>query len=101
MKDLGVDAFLELVAAERAALAYKTYPIDTTDFEQDIVFETNEVPSVVIEDEEAYQNWKTTNVFKQKQDGLYAIGIKVHLGDFYTDKARLLADLIKKYGANE
>ncbi|MFT7901387.1 HEPN domain-containing protein [Tenacibaculum ascidiaceicola] len=101
VKDLGVDAFLELVAAERAALAYKTYPIDTTDFEQDIVFETNEVPSVVIEDEEVYQNWKTTNVFKQKQDGLYAIGIKVHLGDFYTDKARLLADLIKKYGANE
>ncbi|KAF9657966.1 HEPN domain-containing protein [Tenacibaculum sp. ZH5_bin.1] len=101
VKDLGVDTFLELVAAERNALAYKTYPIDTADFEQDIVFETNKVPSVVIEDKEAYQNWKTTNVFKQKQEGLYAIGIKVHLGDFYTDKARLLADLIKKYGANE
>ncbi|MDO6675748.1 HEPN domain-containing protein [Tenacibaculum sp. 1_MG-2023] len=101
VKDLGVDAFLELVAAERNALAYKTYPIDTTDFEQDIVFETNEAPSVVIENEEAYKNWKATNVFKQKQDRLYAIGIKVHLGDFYTDKARLLADLIKKYAANE
>ncbi|WGH75677.1 HEPN domain-containing protein [Tenacibaculum tangerinum] len=101
VKDIGVAAFLELVAAERAALAYKTYPIATTNFEQDIVFETNEVPSVVVKDEEAYQNWKTTNVFKQKQEGLYAVGIKVHLGDFYTDKARLLADLIKKYGANE
>ncbi len=101
VKDLGVDAFLELVAEERAALAYKTYPIDTTDFEQNPVFETIEVPSVIIEDKEAYQSWKSTNVFKQKQDGLYAIGIKVHLGDFYTDKARLLADLIKKYGANE
>lgn len=101
VKDLGVDAFLELVAAERNALAYKTYPIDTTDFEQDVVFETNEAPSLVIENEEAYQNWKATNVFKQKQDRLYAVGIKVHLGDFYTDKARLLADLIKKYGANE
>ncbi|TDQ25419.1 HEPN domain-containing protein [Tenacibaculum caenipelagi] len=101
VKDLGVNTFLELVAAERNALAYKTYPINTADFEQDIVFETNEVPLVVIEDEEAYQNWKETNVIQQKQDGLYAIGIKVHLGDFYTDKARLLADLIKKYGANE
>ncbi|MGG6232374.1 HEPN domain-containing protein [Tenacibaculum sp. SDUM215027] len=101
VKDLGVDAFLELVAEVRNALAYKTYPIDTTDFEQDIVFETKDVPSVVIEDEKAYQNWKTTNVFKQKQEGLYAIGIKVHLGDFYTDKARLLADLIKAYGSNE
>ena len=32
---------------------------------------------------------------------MLAIGIKVLLGDFYTDKAKLLADLIKNYGANE
>lgn len=44
---------------------------------------------------------KKSNVIKQKQDGYYAIGIKVLLGDFYTDKARLLADLIKNYAANE
>jgi sulfite reductase (ferredoxin) len=30
-----------------------------------------------------------------------AIGIKVQLGDFYTDKARALAHLIKNYAANE
>jgi sulfite reductase (ferredoxin) len=30
-----------------------------------------------------------------------AIGIKVQLGDFYTDKARELAHLIKNYAANE
>jgi len=40
-------------------------------------------------------------VISQKQKGFNAIGIKVHLGDFYTDKARLLADLVKKYAANE
>jgi sulfite reductase (ferredoxin) len=38
---------------------------------------------------------------EQKQEGLFAIGIKVHLGDFYTPKVRLLADLVKKYAANE
>ena len=30
-----------------------------------------------------------------------AIGIKVLLGDFYTDKARLLADLVEQYAAGE
>ena len=101
VKDLGVDAFLKLVTEEQKAFAYQTYPIDTSEFEKEIHFETTEIPSVKITDEETYKNWKETNVIKQKQNGLYAVGIKVLLGDFYTDKARLLADLIKKYGANE
>lgn len=101
VKDLGLDGFLELVEAEKKALAYQSYPINTAQFEQEITYETSEAPVVNIEDEEAYQNWRETNVIQQKQQGLYAIGIKVHLGDFYTDKARLLADLIKKYAANE
>ena len=37
----------------------------------------------------------------QKQNCYVAIGIKVLLGDFYTDKARLLADLVENYGAGE
>ena len=37
----------------------------------------------------------------QKQDGFKAIGIKVLLGDFYTDKARALADLVETYAAGE
>ncbi|HBI40175.1 MAG TPA: nitrite reductase [Tenacibaculum sp.] len=101
VKSLGLDGFLALVEAEKRALAYQTYPIDTSKFEQEINFGTDEIPPVVIENIEAYNEWKKTNVLKQKQEGLYAIGIKVHLGDFYTDKARLLADLIKKYAANE
>lgn len=101
VKEIGLEAFIQLVEEEKKALAYQTYPIDTADFEQDIAFEANEVPSVAIEDKEAYQSWKSTNVFKQKQEGLSAIGIKVTLGDFTTDKARKLADLIRQYAANE
>ncbi|WP_233900354.1 nitrite/sulfite reductase [Tenacibaculum piscium] len=101
IKDVGVPAFLDLVKEEQKAFSYTNYPIDTTDFEQEIKFETAEIPLVKIKDKESYNKWKQSNVIKQKQKGLFAIGIKVHLGDFYTDKARLLADLIKKYGANE
>ncbi len=101
VKDMGLDQFLTLIENEKRALTHQTYPINTSDFERDIVFETSEIPSVTIDEEAAYQEWKSTNVISQKQKGLYAVGIKVYLGDFYTDKARKLANLIKKYGANE
>ncbi len=101
VKDLGLDGFLTLVENEKRALEYQTYPIDTSDFETEITFKSEEVPSAIIENELEYNAWKKSNVIPQKQEGLYAIGIKVHLGDFYTDKARLLADLIKNYAANE
>ncbi len=101
LKDVKLDGFLALVEEERKALAYQTYAIDTSKFEGEITFETNEVPEVTIEDTAHFEKWKQSNVSKQKQEGLYAIGIKVKIGDFYTKEARLLADLIKKYAANE
>ena len=60
-----------------------------------------EAPKAENLDVAAFETWKKSNVIQQKQAGYVAIGIKVPLGDFYTDKARLLADLIKNYGANE
>ena len=47
------------------------------------------------------KNGRSTNLVPQKQKGFVAIGIKVLLGDFYTDKARLLADLVQNYAAGE
>ncbi|MDQ6470449.1 HEPN domain-containing protein [Flavobacterium sp. LHD-80] len=101
IKEMGRDVFLDLVEQEKKAIAFETYEIDTTAFDGPITEPLLEVPQVTIEDSKAYEAWKKSNVIKQKQDGYYAIGIKVLLGDFYTDKARLLANLIKNYGANE
>jgi len=101
VKDVGINAFLQLVSEEISALENKTFKVDTTDFEQPIFFIENTIPSVTIEDEVGFNTWKETNVIQQKQAGLFAIGIKVHLGDFYTPKARLLADLVYKYASNE
>ena len=101
VKNIGVNDFLQLVAGEVDGLENKTFRIDTTAFEQPISFQEVTIPSVKIEDEKSFNAWKETNVIKQKQEDLFAIGIKVHLGDFYTPKARLLADLVNKYAANE
>jgi len=102
IKDIGFDAFVQLVEEEQKALSVTSFHIDTTRFIEEVdLSHIKEIPSVKIEDAVTYELWKGTNVIEQKQEGLSAIGIKVHLGDFYTDKARILADLIKKYAGNE
>ena len=101
VKGIGLEAFAQLVVEEQKALLYHDVKIDTSEFEREIELPEVEVPEVKIEDESTYKLWKETNVIPQKQIGLVAIGIRVPLGDFYTDKARLLADLIKKYAGNE
>jgi sulfite reductase (ferredoxin) len=101
IKDIGKDEFLRLVEEEKKALSYQTVEIDTTAFDGPIPAPALEVPKVTIEDVTAFDAWKKSNVIAQKQAGYVAIGIKVALGDFYTDKARALAHLIKNYGANE
>lgn len=101
IKDIGRDEFLKLVDEEKLALSNQIVEIDTIAFEGAIPDTLLEVPTVVIENTVAFEAWKKANVIAQKQAGYVAIGIKVLLGDFYTDKARLLADLIKNYAANE
>jgi sulfite reductase (ferredoxin) len=101
IKEIGRDEFLRLVEEEKKALSYQTVEIDTTDFDAPIPAPLLAAPKVVIEDVAAFEAWKKSNVIQQKQAGYVAIGIKVALGDFYTDKARLLADLIKNYAADE
>ena len=101
IKEIGRDEFLRLVEEEKKALSYQTVEIDTTSFDGPIPSPLLEVPKVTIEDVTAFEAWKKSNVIAQKQAGYVAIGIKVALGDFYTDKARALAHLIKNYGANE
>lgn len=101
IKDIGLDAFVSLVDEEVQALSVQTYDIDTSKFDSDIQTTNVEVPIVRNYNAEAFEIWKRLNVLPQKQSGLFAIGIKVKLGDFSTEKARKLAALIKTYAANE
>ncbi|MCQ0110621.1 HEPN domain-containing protein [Zhouia amylolytica] len=101
IKDIGLESFLQLVDEERKALAYQSYPIETSGFDLDLSKVGLKVPNVNIADVAPYEEWLKTNVIPQKQEGFYAIGVKVKLGDFYTDKARKLADLVKEYAGDE
>jgi sulfite reductase (ferredoxin) len=48
-----------------------------------------------------YEKWYKTNVFKQKQSGLFAVGIPIENGNISSHKARILADIIKIYAGDD
>jgi sulfite reductase (ferredoxin) len=100
IKDIGLDAFKVLIEEEQNAIELKTVTIDEANYTASNPVSVS-IPRVGIQNNEAYDLWYSTNVIPQKQDGYFAIGIKVLLGDFYTDKARLLADLVEIYATGE
>lgn len=101
VKDLGVEAFLDLVEKERKALPFSSFPLDFEDYEAGKTFPNPESPTLEKEPGLDFELWKLTNVLPQKQKGYVAIGVKVSLGDFYIDQARALADLVAKYANDE
>lgn len=101
IKDIGLEAFLELVDEQKKALSQEKAEFHIEKFEAAPTLQDVEVPSVEIKDQKDYEVWRNTNVIPQKQEGLFAVGIRIPLGDFYTGGARQLADLIKKYAGNE
>ncbi len=100
LKDVGLGGFRTLLVEEQEAVPYKIFPIDALAYPK-IKVSNESAPKVEVVDEIAFEKWKSTNLVAQKQGGYVAIGIKVLLGDFYTDKARLLANLVEKYAAGE
>lgn len=101
IKDMGVEAFLELVENEKKALPFKSYPIDFEAYEA--AQKLPDAPSATVEEELGldFEHFKLTNVLPQKQKGFVSVGVRVTLGDFYTDQARKLADLVEKYASGE
>ncbi len=99
IKDVGLEEFNKIVALETKALSNQSVAISTEGFETPDVSGIT-APEVTV-DQAAFEAWKASNVIAQKQEGLFAIGVKVNIGDFYTKEARILADLIKNYAGDE
>lgn len=100
LKDLELEGFKKLLEDEKLAVPHESYAINAEAY-PGVTVSRQEPPAVSITDLNAYEQWKATNLVAQKQQGFVAIGVKVMLGDFYTDKARQLADLIENYAAGE
>ncbi len=101
VKKLGLHGFMALVEEEQKALSQQSVTIETVEKDIYSLLPKKETPDTIIKDQKIYDHWKLTNAIPQKQKGLFAIGVKILLGDFTTEKARKLAALIQEWGTNE
>lgn len=102
---LGIDEFIRLVQLEAKAVQYNP-EVDFILFEQQLDLQTPEnassIETILSQSNDLSLNeWLKTNVIEQKQPGYYAVYVKVQLGDFTTEQARLLATITEKYASDD
>ncbi|HTA62231.1 MAG TPA: nitrite/sulfite reductase [Bacteroidia bacterium] len=98
---IGIETFLNFVREEEQALLVKEFKIDTTVKPKLTTLRYTIKKDAVIVNEEKYNKWKRTNVFKQKQTGLFGVYIKIQLGNLSSVDARRLTEVVKKYADAE
>lgn len=100
VQKLGIDEVLRLVDEERLATKSKRYEFDRSRIsipEPPKEFIGNVTPV----DPLAYEIWRTTNVFEQKQKGFYGVFLRVSTGDISTDNARILVESLREHIADD
>jgi sulfite reductase (ferredoxin) len=98
---IGFEEFMNLVEKEKTANKSKSYPINYKNYVDTVPPANVKLTPVEIADKASYQLWLATSTFEQKQKGYQAVCIKVINGDLKTEKARKLADIVKKYAADD
>lgn len=99
--EIGQEKFLELVEQEKLSVKFKRVKVDRNIFSFPDLPEIGLLPPVHIADEKKYNDWLATNVFEQKQQGFYGVFIRITLGNIQSTTARQLADIVKKYAADD
>ena len=98
---IGLEQLLEYVEEERLALNVKSFEINrelvpSKPSDSAVSFTTFKVT-----ESKKYQDWIISNVFEQKQQGFYGVNIKILLGNVSSHTARLLAEVVNTYGADD
>lgn len=101
VQKLGLEEVLKLIEEERIANKVKSFRIDRDAVPQPEPPALIDYPLLAVVDTAEYKHWRATNVFAQKQEGFFAVYIKVTKGDIPTYEARKLVDAISPYVADE
>jgi sulfite reductase (ferredoxin) len=97
VKDLGVDGFSEKLKAELKAIP--AFRIEVPEeVKPNLPNGPWQYPTI---NTEAFERWKSSNVFAQKQEGFYGVYLKIHLGDILPDTARALAKVVRETAADD
>ena len=109
IQKIGIDAFNELVAEEQFALTHQRYKVDVEEYSRKVgKTESPQTHSSLsdfrtsqLSDPFRYQLWKTTNVFAQKQDGYFAVYVRVANGNIGSHTSRRLIEKLKDVIADD
>ncbi len=100
LKSIGIEEFKVLLEKELEALVNQLHPIDY--IEPAVIRPIlEEAFTIQPEEETAFEQWKDQHVFEQKQKGWFAVKVRVPLGDFTSDQARSIAEVVKNFSGNE
>lgn len=100
---LGIEEFRRLVLEERAQL--ETDPGWTQWLDGISSYTESGLPAPATAgetvdlgaDQEEFQQWRSTNIYPQRQPGFAAVAIALPLGDLTSRQMRRLADVVRKY----
>lgn len=101
---LGIEEFLKIVEGEKLAVQYQDSDLkliqqnSVKKFEGDIISKEEYLKSVT---NFSFKKWVETNVIEQKQEGYFAVFLKVLIGDFSTEQARKLASIVSEFADDD
>ncbi len=106
VKELGQEEFLKLVEIEQKTLLNQGFRVSNSENDENVRVENSysyaiRTETIEKDKESKYSLWKTTNTFRQKQTGYYAVGVKVTQGNIHSSLARKLAHIADIYTAND
>ncbi len=100
---LGIEEFRRLVLEERASLDpdpnWTQWLSAISSYEESGLPEPVTVGQVIDlgDDQEGFENWKSTNLYPQRQSGFYAVTLALPLGDITSQQCRQLASLVRRF----
>lgn len=101
LKELGLENIMAAVDEETAALKSKSYPIDPAVLPEIKAPSLNGFAKTEPIDQHKYDQWLKSNVFEQKQKGYYGVYVKLTNGDMSSAKARLFAEVVDRFAADD
>lgn len=98
--EIGIDEVMRLVEEEKKALSTQSYLVKNL-LGQPRLPEKLVFSDKAINDQAKYESWRNTNVWEQKQEGFFAVSIKLPNGDMNWEKAHAFGDVVLKYAADD
>lgn len=98
---LGMEELTRLFHEEWKALKNKTFQVPLPEGGPSLPPADAVIPDYQIRDQEAFERWKRTNVFTQKQPGYLAAAIRVPLGNISTVVTRRLIEQLQAVVADD